>query len=352
MPATFKVDNVGINRDQIDLIKKDAIKPALGKKAGLTHSVEAFNISGLDNMISMANNQHAFVSAVHLAYDKHYKLRLSPDHFWILIMQALTKHINKHAKRLRGVFVSHEGKEYLEVRDDRPIKGSPDNDWSYFLKEISAKIQEKTHGDFAKVATTEFSTTGLVEKMATEVTLMDCMSSYFSYGCLTCCGIPEITLDGTEADWINLAARVDKIAYIDKTDTFFAEWIGTLKVISAKLVDSAKGNPDIFFWRSFFKHIDGGSGGPFVTGWINAFFPYKSGYQTCNRESIKPWEFKTNTAVTDIPTGISSVPFKWKYYHLEYDMYVSAGFIGVTRDPDTGDLSPAVGWMLGEKKQF
>jgi hypothetical protein len=73
---------------------------------------------------------HPFLAAVHLAFDQHYPLILSPDAVWLCITQGLALHINAHAEELRHHFVKHQGKETLVVRRDDFIKGSPDNNWS------------------------------------------------------------------------------------------------------------------------------------------------------------------------------------------------------------------------------
>ena len=40
------------------------------------------------------------------------------------------------------------------------------------------------------------------------IVLLDAMQSYFEYVVHTLCGIPTITLEGTQEDWKDLAARV------------------------------------------------------------------------------------------------------------------------------------------------
>ena len=52
-----------------------------------------------------------------------------------------------------------------------------------------------------------FSTSTLTEKIATKVTIIDICKNYFEYRCTTMAGFPQITLDGTKQDWINLKAK-------------------------------------------------------------------------------------------------------------------------------------------------
>lgn len=46
-----------------------------------------------------------------------------------------------------------------------------------------------------------FSNTTEIEDIAQKITIMDICKNYFDYKCSTECGFPEITLEGTEADW-------------------------------------------------------------------------------------------------------------------------------------------------------
>jgi hypothetical protein len=46
----------------------------------------------------------------------------------------------------------------------------------------------------------DFSTTGPVERVVSQVVLMDALRKYFTYVIRTICGIPTVTLEGTPAD--------------------------------------------------------------------------------------------------------------------------------------------------------
>ena len=46
-----------------------------------------------------------------------------------------------------------------------------------------------------------FSATTAVEDIAQKIVVMDICKNYFVFECTTRCGFPEITLEGSEADW-------------------------------------------------------------------------------------------------------------------------------------------------------
>ena len=124
---------------------------------------------------------NAFIEAINTAYDKHYPLVLSPDAVWLVIAQGFARHVNENAEKLRNLFVEHEGKKTLSVRRDDFIKGSLDNPWPEVFGEFSEKIRQNIGPKLHDLLSPTFTTTGPVEKAATDVVLMDTMKKYFEY---------------------------------------------------------------------------------------------------------------------------------------------------------------------------
>jgi len=113
--------------------------------------------------------------------------------------------------------------------------------------------------------------TGPIEKAAFQVTLMDAMKSYFTYSVTTHCGIPEITLEGTPADWKKIESKAQELAQYD-----LEWWIDDLLPILKEFTKAASGEkPNKDFWESIYKWKTPGSGSAYITGWILKFFPYK-----------------------------------------------------------------------------
>lgn len=97
-----------------------------------------------------------------------------------------------------------------------------------------------------------------------------------------------------------------------------------------------------------------GSGGPKTTGWINLLFPYLTDYRTklpteVNRV-VENWEWVEDgrrhggPSTDSFHSGISTVPFLWKYFTNEYRMNFLGGFVGIGQNPQTFALSPVMGW--------
>jgi Domain of unknown function (DUF4419) len=318
---------------------------------------------------------HPLIAAIHQAFEDHRPLSLSPDMIWLLISQGLANHINCNAEELRSHFVQHDGKAKIIVIRDDFEKGSPLNEWSGVFTEFSSSIRqhigEATHDLLVPI----FSTTGLTEKAAMEVVLMDSMQSYFEYIVVTRCGIPQIQLEGTIADWQKLLSITKQLAQFN-----LEWWIDALVPVLEQFILAAEGKPDQFFWRSIYKFNDG-SGGATVTGWITLFFPYIKDLNSgeCNKLNVYPREtsnimtgcspshnninldlleettfnkFSRHTSinVSQFPLGLAKAPFIWKYIGITYKMEFLSGFVGVKQNSQNLFLRPEIGWIVRDAK--
>ena len=341
--ATFKVDSV--TKESKPLPQRN-LEEATKNRIGRVKP-EAYSKTTRPTVES-SGHTHAFVSAVNLAYAQHYPLVLSPDAIWMCVTQGFSQHVNANAEKLRKMFVEHEGKKEIVVRRDDFIKGSPNNPWPDVFDEFSKQIQKHVGDKTHDVLTPEFSTTGPTEKAAAQIVLMDSFKEYFSYTVMTLCGIPEITLEGTMDDWKKLRDRVLGLAPYD-----LDWWITALKPVLDQFVAAASGSVDREFWSNFYKR-HGGSGGPYITGWICTLFPYTGKGKNLSRNPhLSRWQetgpFFGMTSCS-FPAGLVSTPFKWIYYTEEYPMHFYAGFMTITQDSQTLAIYPEIGWAVADDK--
>jgi hypothetical protein len=304
---------------------------------------------------------HAGVAAIDQAFNDHRPLVLSPDIIWMFLAQGFANHVNAHAETLRDQFVSHSGKLALEVQRHHFIKGSAENDWPGVIDELSVQIRRHVGETTHDLLVPTFTTTGPVERIAAQVALLDAMQSYFAYQLTSFCGIPVIALEGTDDDWRSLAARAEQLG------RFGLEWwTRALRPILDEFIAAACGRANPEFWQSIYKR-EGGSGGPFVTGWILAFFPYLKDERTrlptrrneCVAEAGASIEkllahdmnekrrfLGVNTDM--FPSGLARAPFQWMYRDESYAMEFLGGFVGVRQDGTDLSLRPEIGWAIDE----
>lgn len=294
----------------------------------------------LPNTVQVDSN--AFIEALTMSYAEHYPLAISPDDVWMVLAQSFAQHVDQNAEKLRHMFVQHEGKVLLVWRNDSLVMGSPDNPWmdgfDFFADEIKKHIGKKHD-----LLTANFSTTGLIEKAASQVVLMDAMKHYFEYGVMTCCGMPEITLLGTTDDWKSIRTRVQAFAEFEGLET----WTRTLDPILGEFVAASEGRVNVPFWNDMYKYDHMGSGGPLVSGWANSFFLYLQGSKglKLNPYASKP-DARYSPLSNEYPSGISKVPFTWTYHGGEYPYEFLAGFFAVSQDQETLTVRPAMGWAV------
>lgn len=212
---------------------------------------------------------HPLIACLHHAFATHRPICLSPDIIWLTLTQGLASHINANAEKLRRRFVKHEGKLKLVVRRDDFVKGSPENPWPEVFTEFSTAIR-KHIGKAHDLIVADFSTTGPVERAASEVVLLDAMQAYFAYQVQTICGIPSITLEGTVADWESIARRAKQFARYG-----LGWWVDDLRPILDQFVAAAKGMIDRPFWDSIYKWKGRERCGEseYVSGWALKLFP-------------------------------------------------------------------------------
>ena len=304
------------------------------------------------------NATHPVLEAVHTAFAQHYPLALSPDDVWLCLAQGFALHVEANAEALRSRFVRHEGKLELELRRDHFVMGSPDNDWKGCFAEWSDAIAAHI-GKKRDLVVASFSTTGPIERAASELVLMSATRSYFDFGVMTMCGIPAITLLGTVEDWRAIRRRAEVFAEFD-----LGAWVRVLLPILDQLVAAADGRADRAFWRSIYKR-NTRSGGSFVTGWINVLFPYlavshvdaggrRHAPRIVPNRCARNWPHELDgdfegTTLGSFPRGMSDVPLTWNYFGVRFPMTLSGGFVGFAQDPQTLAVQPAIGWTVQEE---
>jgi len=349
--VTFPVSS-HVERGNPGQFARISVADSIRDSSGVT--VEASGVSFGEDLIDDRRTRdrqrhdkfpNGLLRAIHAAYSAHFPLVLSPDDVWLAIAQGFANHVNAHAAQLRSRFVAHEGQKLISIRRDSFIKGRADNDWPGVFSEFSAQIGDHVGDVRRRLVVADFSTTCPESRAASEIVLMNAMKAYFAYEVRTLCGIPEVTLLGTSDDWRDIKHRAQALSEFAASD-----WIGAVSDVLDHFVRACAGSADPEFWQNLYKP-QGGSGGPYVTGWINVLFPYLPSHETgANTRPnelamCRDWPTKRHAPnFGDFPSGLSSVPFVWDYYGNKLDMSFIGGFAGVAQDATSGALRPVIGW--------
>ena len=303
-----------------------------------------------DSLISFGT--HSFYKGMINAYASHRSIVLSPDVIWLLISQGFAAHVNLNSEELRDKIVYHQGKKTLEVESPRNLILETDKvNWDSIFGEFEKQIRSNTKNNIADIITADFSTTGITEKIASQITLMESVKSYFEYNLMTLgCGIPDITLTGTPDDWRKVREKAQSLKGYGMD-----WWIESLDPILKQFVDASQGKIVKEFWMEMVGSVKFrlmGCGIPSkdadntelrFDGWFTTFYPYDafgeriSGPMTYNARLLP--EVVETPFIYEIRDYDGTVLAK-------YDMLLYAGIIGLSEDASTGALKPEIGWMI------
>ena len=288
----------------------------------------------------------AFYQCIVRAYAKHKSITLTPDMIWLIISQGFARYVNAHAEELRPQLVSHTGKMDLAIETNKDLL-SGNADWQKLIGDFASQIDRYTKGGIAKTVTADFSTTGPVERVASQITLMESVKSYFEYIVYYIgCGIPSITLKGTPDDWRLVQEKTRRLEAYG-----LGQWTKDLEPILTEFVHAAEGKPNQSFWQDMVKRhrvdeLKGGICSPDIPtqldGWLLKLFPDENG-KTLDRIAHNE----------DMPSERVRVGFKYRIINpkrgtvmKEFPMELWAGFIGAEEDTVTNTYTPKIGWLV------
>lgn len=224
-----------------------------------------------------------------------------------------------------------------------------------------------------------FSTTTPTDRAVGSILLMCSLKAYFSYEAILMCGIPSVTLEGSEDDWKLLHSRLSKLNDFDSNpDSPLKSWHNLLAPLITNFIDcftafSPTGDPArADELRDFFQKIakiqSGGSGSPTLDGWITFFCPFdtKGKWQLHPSDQRGFWrkpygpdifgpsmphaEWTAQLDTTDVPLGYSEVDMHLNDNGEEMETTLIAGMAGY-RIEGEDTIAPAPGWWIFVKDE-
>lgn len=305
-------------------------------------------------------NAHPVVAAAHLAFAQHRPLALSPDIIWLLINQMAAREVVAAPEQYRAIFAAHqEGQRTLSVRRDQFVPGSQDNDWPGVFAEFEAQITDQAPDPLAATFSHPFESSQPWEIAARRVTLLKTVSPFFKFEVGTLCGIPEIQLHGSAADWAWIRAHAEDFRKLG-----MSRRIDALLPVLDQFAAAAAGQADAAFWRSFYNFASQ-SGCSYVSGWINLFFIGETdpllkqvlekdfNWRTAPRRDagLGAMNLPLPKGPREFPTGVVEQEFVWQFVGESRPMLLLSGFFGISQDPFTLTLKPQLAWQVRQAKE-
>jgi len=295
-----------------------------------------------DSLVNFSFN--SFFNGMYEAYANHRPFVLSPDMIWLLICQGFARHVNANPEKLREYFVDFSGQQTLVVESDNDLLNEYTN-WEEIFPQFKNQIAEHTGEDLINTLTSDFTTTTSIEKVASEITIMEAMEPYFEFVVMyVICGIPEITLQGKTEDWQKVLEKTKMLGDYD-----LKWWTNELEPILEEFVNASKGKINKRFWRNMFKyHSKKKYGAPeIIDGWIVKFFPYDKDGKRNNLNKL--------LGGGSLPEEMVKVDLKFVktdgVHTKETMLELWAGFIGLKQNSETYALTPQISWMVKKKDE-
>jgi hypothetical protein len=347
-PIVIKIESLSKPEKPLWTTSKEAVWEYLIRAESKIYSYEKIpfdcNIIAVGEVPDTLVNEgfHPFLWGMYEAYSQHRPFVISPDMINLLICQGFSKHVNVNSEALRDKFTDSKEKTALFVCADGDLVYDSVN-WGLLFNQFSDQIAAYAGQELVDAMTNDFTTTGLAERIASQITLMDATKPYFDfYVTYAICGIPEVTLLGTTEDWQKI---YDHLNVFESYDLKW--WTSELKPVLSKIIETTQGKKDIGFWRNMFKvhtskeYGDLGS----ADGWILKFFPYDSDGNRLSMKKLKVDDIK------ELPHEMVKVEV---YYQItdginllkEIPLEVWAGFVGLEQNNEDFTLKPIISWMV------
>ncbi|KAK3295060.1 uncharacterized protein B0H64DRAFT_402488 [Chaetomium fimeti] len=335
----------------------------------------SLSVTNMSTAPGLRPSGDSFVRGAIQAWGEHLHLVVRPDEVWFTILVQMNFYMLSHAEEIRSLFVDHEGQEEIYIKDYT---------WYDVLIRFKDEIQKRVKTDWLlDWITPNFSTTTDSDIMTANILMMGLSKAYFKYIGKQVCGLPSVTLLGTQADWDKLVAKLDRLPDFGAEPT---EYKARLRPILTRIAASFA-DPDSAETRLFWNQIVNAQashmcGDPpvYVSGWITGFYYWNDNGQPFARDSARDFQARLTLdevqyPVLDLsvaPVGYARAPFIMKDFREmdEFPAYVAAGGLGkqITEGPPEGyrealersggdvklaedetvhgTLRPLSGWML------
>lgn len=307
--------------------------------AGTMHGASSPHINGL-------------LHAVHHAFANETNLVLRPDDFQLAIIQFVSKHVATDPIKYGPIMgVDHKGKTTLEVVHNQLSVSDPKDvatpKWAEVFPMFEKSMNKAcTETPVLKALSLCFSTTTPTDKVVRRVALMKAYESYFNYVVRTRCGIQKVILKGTPSDWQAIA---DSLSAYDALDLGW--WTLPARHVLNRIVASYK-TVDVSFWKSLYKY-QAASGTSHADGWMLLFLldPTRHATKLCPAASWPKDQYLEPLKITEFASGLSMVPFVWKYFLQVKQMTFLSGFSRPHFDKATDNTTVTTQWAVQDNSK-
>lgn len=292
------------------------------------------------------------LAAAYHSFANHLPLALKPDHFWALVLLGVGQRASMDSTGAMQAVFSNKKFDETGEKVELVVHKLPLDSWEDCLVALEQNLYKIVNDrSTAELVTATYSTTTESDLMAFRVALMDVAHHYVKLSIVTSCGIPQVTLLGSPADWIQLQKHTFELLHKTGMEWWYTELEPYLNLFVGSFATPAA--PDITeTWQSFFKYKSQ-SGGNHVGGWINAFYPFTFSslsdvtlrrnhwFALGEKAKMEPDHFG-GVPIRYVPQSQSKVPLNID----KQDCILYGGFTAPGQDLNSNTIMPQLGWAL------
>lgn len=282
----------------IEICKTSAVAFTDDEKRSALHSIQAnvksrqINFFG-DRPPDPMYHQGYF-NYLAVAWNKHYGVFMRPDDIWYTILNELTILIAKNPKTFANLFTTTPDKK-------QEIIVLTDNVETIDPKLVIDKLKDRVPSNVSDFLP-QFSTTTDMSRLAMNVSFCDMVSPYYSYGTMLC-GIPRITIDGTDDDWKQIISKLSALSELFVGNT--KSYLQRCSDLVEKMLKAAKKNDAMYFESMVSLRRCGSGHQKEMSGWILGFL----------------MEGKQGTQLEGLPVQMARMRYKNFETQRGFDLY-------------------------------
>ena len=350
--STFKFPNVEIYKPK-DFKSENLLASLEGQKFYSAEHDRVVMTSTAKPNLARPHLGNGLLGTIYRAYSEHVPLILRPDDLWLAIILSFGRYVKAHSEEMRSLFVDHQGRKELRVKAGWQFEGTTERDWEVYVGWMAEEIRNNTKNEVVDWMIPTFSTTTRKDRIVAGVALMSTVNDYFKMVFEFGCGLTEVTLDGTLEDWKQLYKKAEGLYNFGVKE--LNDWADLLLPVLNEFINAYQGNVKEDFWQRIATSEPRGSGGQKdFRGWFLVFSPFtrEGQYQLRPFQDVQQdyiYAIIPDDAICDCSLNVQVlVNDNGEEIHIVF----YGGLLMTHYDEENNMLSPAVDWIMIEKKKI
>lgn len=210
--------------------------------------------------MAVAFETSGFINYVALAYQKHFGVIINPTDIWYMVICEIAAAVKITPEAYETLFTTTPGQK----QDVIVLTGSPEDINPYA---VVSELKKKVPTD-VDTFIPNFSTDSIVSNMSMHIAFCDMVSPFYNYMTLMC-GIPSVTIGGTDDDWATLLQNLSKIRSLFGMK--LNNYLNNVTKTVTDMILAAKSDNGDHFQRMIRMEICGSGSDQEINGWILNF---------------------------------------------------------------------------------